>query len=61
MVKATERPDLIEVRDGRLIVDVALTSARPSGSGKNKVYFTTAGNQPINDEFKVGINLFRKQ
>ena len=58
MVKATERPDLIEVRDGRLIVDVALTSARPSGSGKNKVYFTVKV-EPTG--ILVGINLFRKQ
>ena len=56
----TEQPNVVEVRDGRLIVDVAIGKGTPSVSGKNQVYFTTYGNPTSNAGYKIGINLFRK-
>ena len=52
--------DTIKVENGRLIVDVALTSGTPSKSGKSVVLFTTQGNKAIPDGYVVGINLYRK-
>jgi hypothetical protein len=57
----SQKVDIIEVQDGRLIVDVALTNGTPSASGKTLVYFSTRGNMPINDGYVVGINLYRRR
>jgi len=54
------KPDIIQVMDGRLIVDVALTTGTRSASGKSVVLFSTHGNLPINDGVVVGINAYRK-
>lgn len=51
--------DVVKVEGGRLIINVALTPGHLSGSGKNKVYFTTGGNTAINDGFKLGVNLYK--
>lgn len=56
-----EKMDSIKVVDGRLIVDVALTGGERSASGKSKVYFSTRGNKALNDDFVVGINLYKKE
>ena len=56
-----EKVNIIEVKDGRLIVDVALSGGRKSASGKSTVLFTTGGNVPVGDsDMKIGITLFRK-
>jgi len=52
--------DTIEVRDGRLVIDVALTPGQLSTSGKNTVLFTTRGNKEINDGFIIGVNLYKR-
>lgn len=52
----------IKVENGRLLVDVAIASeqtARPSKTGKTKIYFTTAGNVAVGDGFKLGVNLYK--
>lgn len=51
--------DIIKVENGRLIIDVALTSGIPSASGKTLVYFSSRGNKEINDGYVVGINLYK--
>lgn len=38
-----EKQDTMAVVNGRLIIDVALTEGRLSGSQKNKTLFTTGG------------------
>ena len=56
----TDVKDTIEVKDGRLIVNVAIdTKGTPSASGKSKVFFSTHGNIKVNDDFKIGINLYK--
>jgi len=52
--------DSIKVIDGRLLVDVALDAGHRSASGKTVVFFSTHGNQPIDDGYSVGINLYKK-
>lgn len=53
--------DKIEVKDGRLVVDVALTAGEMSGSGKSLVFFSTKGNKEIEDGYHIGINLYKKR
>jgi len=54
----TKKQDKIEVVNGRLIVDVALTNGTPSASGKTKVFFSTRGNVSVGD-YKLGVNLYK--
>ncbi|KKL76652.1 hypothetical protein LCGC14_2042750 [marine sediment metagenome] len=55
------KPDIIEVKDGRLHIDVALAeNPKASASGKSHVHFSTHGNQPLEDGYVVGINLYKK-
>ena len=56
-----QRVDSIQVVDGRLLVDVAITDGKPSASGKSLVHYTTSGNISINDGFKIGLNLYRSK
>jgi|GEM_PF-3072887 len=53
--------DVIKVENGRLIIDVALTKGTPSASGKTIVFFSTRGNLVINDDYVVGINLYKSR
>ena len=55
-----EHVDKIEVVDGRLLVDVALTKGTPSGSGKSIVFFSPKGNTPVGGGYAIGINLYKK-
>mgnify|MGYP006403927247 CR=1 FL=1 len=54
------KADVMEVRDGRLILDVPISAGVPSESGKSLVFFSTKGNKEINDEFVLGVNLYKK-
>ena len=56
-----EKPDVIKVENGRFIMDVALQTPRPSGSGKSIVHFTTGGNVKVDDKHIVGVNLYSKK
>ena len=57
----TGKPDIIEVKDGRLHIDVALAeNPAVSASGKSRVHFSTHGNKPLEDGYVVGINLYKK-
>ena len=58
--RMTKQADSIKVENGRLLVDVALTTGTPSKSGKSVVLFTTSGNLALADGHIVGINLYRK-
>ena len=50
----------IEVKDGRLIINVALDSkGKISTSGKSKIYYSTAGNITVGDGYKLGVNLYK--
>ena len=51
--------DTIKVEKGRLIMDVELTTPTPSASGKTIVYFSTRGNQKLNDGYVIGVNLYK--
>lgn len=51
----------MEVKDGRLIINVALTDGVQSGSGKSIVYFTTGGNVGIDGGYKIGVNLYKSK
>ena len=55
-----EHVDKIEVVDGRLVVDVALTKGTPSASRKSIVFFSTNGNVQVGDGYVIGINLYKK-
>lgn len=55
-----EKPDVMRVENGRLIIDVALGKGSPSATGKTTVYFSTHGNVKINDDYVIGVNLYRK-
>ena len=58
---ADTKPNTITVKDGRLIIDVALEEGgHLSGSGKNRVFFTTGGNVDCGAGYKIGINLYAK-
>ena len=60
MAPAAKAENVVKVENGRLIVDVALGQGELSASGKSKVFFSTRGNQKLNDGYVVGINLYRK-
>ena len=50
----------IEVKDGRLIINVALdTQGKRSASGKSVIYYSTGGNITVGDGYKLGINLYK--
>lgn len=52
--------DVIEVKDGRLIVNVAIDAKGvQSKSGKSMVNFSTKGNVKLESGFIVGINLYK--
>lgn len=53
--------DVMEVKDGRLRIDIALTKGAPSGSGKSTVFASTNGNVKINDDYVLGLNLYKKR
>lgn len=57
--QARQQEDVVKVEGGRLIINVALTDGHLSGSGKSKVFYTTAGNIAINDGFKLGLTLYK--
>ena len=52
---------VMEVKDGRLIINVPITEGTLSKSGKSVVSFTTSGNQEINNGFFLGVNLYKKR
>ena len=55
------KEDVIEVKDGRFIMDVAIATEPPlSKSQKSRVYFTTSGNKRLEGDFVVGVNLYKK-
>ena len=60
MVAKESKADSIRVVDGRLLIDVALTTGKLSSSHKSKVFFTTNGNIKLDDGYVVGVNLYRK-
>lgn len=51
--------DIIEINDGRLIVNVAIKEGKRSASGKSTIYFSTGGNITVGDGYKLGINLYK--
>ena len=59
-----ETQDVIKVVDGRLMVDVGLAdlkSAPLSGSGKNRVLFSTRGNQRVDGtDVVLGLNVYTR-
>ncbi len=52
--------DIIEIKDGRLIVNVAATGKELSASGKNVVVFSTHGNIKLANGVTIGINAYTK-
>ncbi len=58
--KQAQIEDIIEIVDGRLIVNVAATGNTVSASGKSKVLFSTHGNVKLPGGATVGINLYTK-
>ena len=61
MTTNEERPNVMKVEGGRLIIDVPLEQGRLSASGKTLVDFSTRGNVPLNDGYYLGLNLYRKR
>ena len=59
MVDKAKKPDIIKVVDGRLVIDVALTTGKASASGKSKVYYSTLGNIELEGGYRLGVNLYR--
>ncbi len=52
--------NVIEIKDGRLIVNVALDgNGKKSASGKSVIYYSTGGNITVGDGYKLGINLYK--
>lgn len=59
---ADKQQDIMEVRDGRLVINVAIDpKGVPSTSGKSLVHFSTHGNVVLNDGFTVGVNLYKRK
>lgn len=57
--KTAVKQDVMEVRDGRLIIDVALDPNPPfSKSGKTRIHFGTGGFVQVG-EYKLGVNLIK--
>lgn len=56
----TVKPDVMKVENGRLIIDVALEDGTPSASGKSIVFFSTHGNVKLNNDYVIGVNLYKK-
>ena len=52
--------DIIEIVDGRLIVNVAANGNSVSASGKSKVLFSTHGNIKLANGVTIGINAYTK-
>ncbi len=53
------KEDIIEVKDGRLVIDVALAAdPPPSSSGKTLMHFST---QCKVDGYTLGLNLYKKR
>lgn len=60
MATKNVQADVIEIKDGRLIIDVAATGSEMSASGKNKVLFSTHGNIKLPGGATLGVNLYTK-
>ena len=55
----TPKEDIIEVKDGRLIINVALAeNPPPSSTGKTLMHFTTHTKV---DGYTLGLNLYKKR
>ena len=52
--------DTIEVKDGRLVINVALTTGAPSASGKSTVVYSTRGIITLAGGYRLGLNLFTR-
>lgn len=56
-----QNPDVIEVRDGRLILNVATNErGELSASGKSRLLFSTHGSVVLSDGSVLSVNHYRK-
>ena len=57
----SDSSSIMEVKDGRLIINIPLMSGEASASGKSVVYASTHGPIQLNDGFVLGLNLYKSK